>query len=144
MYSFLLEITTNERADIVNSLKQTHPKARTLIEEIENLEPHHGLVIEGPADIADQLRVVSSQGEPALPVFYVSGDGAKRRMQLGSSFDPKRVVHIASMVMRDAAVTSLARALGNPLTTFSRTSMMPTATILPSLSRRPLKRVARR
>ena len=32
-------------------------------------------------------------------------------MQLGSSFDPKRVVHIASMVMRDAAVTSLARAL---------------------------------
>ena len=111
MYSFLLEITTNERADIVDSLKQTHPKARTLIEEIENLEPHHGLVIEGPADIADQLRIVSSQGEPALPVFYVSGDGAQRPMQLGSSFDPKRVVHIASMVMRDAAVTSLARAL---------------------------------
>ncbi len=108
MDSFLLEITTNERADIVDSLKQTNPKARALIEEIENLEPHRGLVIEGPADIADQLRVISSHNKPALPVFYTSG---RHRTRLGSSFDPERVVHVASMVMRDAAVTSLARAL---------------------------------
>ena len=88
MYSFLLEITTNERADIVDSLKQTNPKARALIEEIENLEPHRGLVIEGPADIADQLRVVSSQDEPALPVFYVSGDGAQRLCNLARALIP--------------------------------------------------------
>ena len=113
-------------------------------EEIENLKPHHGLVIEGPADIADQLRVVSSQGEPALPVFYVSGDGAQHRARLGSSFDPERVVHVASMVMRDAAVTSLARALRQSADDLLATSMMPTATILPSLPRQPLKRVARR
>jgi hypothetical protein len=107
----LLEITRAERDEIAQSLKQTHPEARALIEEIETLEPHRGLVIEGPAGIADQLRVVSSQGEPALPIYFMSGEGSKHRTQLGSSFDPDRVKLIASMVMRDSMTTSTARAL---------------------------------
>ena len=107
----LLEITRAERDDIAQSLKQTHPEARSLIEEIETLEPHRGVVIEGPAGIADQLRVVSSQGEPALPIYFMSGEGSKHRTQLGSSFDPDRVKLIASMVIRDSVTTSTARAL---------------------------------
>ena len=107
----LLEITRAERDDIAQSLKQTHPEARTLIEEIEGLEPHCGVVIEGPAGIADQLRVVSSQGEPALPIYFMSGTGSKHRTQLASDCDPDRVKLIASMVMRDSMTTSTAGAL---------------------------------
>ena len=107
----LLEITSAERDDIAQSLKQTHPEARALIEEIERLEPHCGVVIEGPAGIADQLRVVSSQREQALPIYFMSGIGSKHRTQLGPNCDPDRVKLIASMVMRDSVTTSTARAL---------------------------------
>ena len=89
MYSLLLgDHDKREGGYRVNSLEhRLILKRDTLIEEIENLEPHHGLVIEGPADIADQLRIVSSQGEPALPVLCV-GDGARAVCNLARALIP--------------------------------------------------------
>lgn len=109
--SLLLEIMPAERDAIARSLKQTHPEARPLIEQIETLEPHRGIVIEGPAGIVHQLRVVSSQGEPALPIYFTSGQGSKERTRLDAGYDPDRVKLIASMVIRDSVTTSTASAL---------------------------------
>jgi hypothetical protein len=109
--SFLLEVSRDEKAEILDALKRVRPQARGLIEEIETLGPHRGLVIDGPAGIADQLRVISSQGDPALPVYYTSGEGAKHRLQLATSFDSAQVAHVAESVMRDTIVNLLARDL---------------------------------
>jgi hypothetical protein len=50
--SFLLEVSGDEKAEILVALKRLRPQARELIEEIETLGPHRGLVIAGPAGIA--------------------------------------------------------------------------------------------
>ena len=107
--TYLIEVTQAEKSAIVEALRRVRASS-PLIEEIETLEPHRGIVIEGPQNVADQLRVVSSQDAPALPVFYASGEGAQR-LQLSTSFNPDRVAYIASMVFRDTAIGSLARAL---------------------------------
>ncbi len=109
--SFLLEVSGDEKAEILDALKRVRPQARKLIEEIETLDPHRGLVIDGPAGIADQLRVLSSQGDPTLPVYYTSGEGAKHRLQLAASYDSERVAHVTEMVIRDRIINSLARDL---------------------------------
>lgn len=109
--SFLLEVSGDEKAEILDALKRVRPQARELIEEIETLGPHRGLVIDGPAGIADQLRVISSQCDPALPVYYTSGEGAKHRLQLATRFDSAQVAHVAELVMRDTIVNLLARDL---------------------------------
>jgi hypothetical protein len=109
--SFLLEVSGDEKAEILDALKRVRPQARELIEEIETLGPHRGLVIDGPAGIADQLRVISSHGDPALPVYYTSSEDAKQRLLLATSQDSERVAHVTEMVIRDRIINSLARDL---------------------------------
>ena len=109
--SFLLEVSGDEKAEILDALKRVRPQARKLIEEIETLDPHRGLIIDGPAGIADQLRLISSQGDPAIPVYYTSGEGAKDRLQLATSYDSARVVHVTEMVIRDRIINLLSRDL---------------------------------
>ena len=82
--SFLLQVSGDEKAEILDALKRVRPQARELIERIETLGPHRGLVIDRPAGIADQLRVISSQRDPSMPVYYTSGEGAKHRLLLAS------------------------------------------------------------
>jgi hypothetical protein len=106
----LLEITDRERHRIVEALDR--PQDRYLVEELLALEPARGLVIKAPnADTARALKIVSTQGGNAFPVYCTYGEGAQNRTRLEVSIAPERVAEIARAVQRDSALHSLIEAL---------------------------------